>query len=342
MADIPSGKGIFIWNLSDVGFGVNMPGLVSFLKGEGISHVTVKILQSTWKTWGFEPSNKDLLPAFVAECRKHDIQVGGYQYVVGFSKTHAAAEGEVANDYVLALGLDFFVVDAEHQYKVPEAGTWVNPYMGQLTMPVPVGLCSYRFPSVHPEFPWSVWLNVISGIDFHMPQVYWAGTSSPTAGSSQLAQSYNELMAIRPLPFVPVGAAYCEGGWCSSPAQVKVFAEAAQAMGLTGISFWDMRHAYLLHPELGDAIRDAWVPVDPVEPPPDPDPGVVMGTVTAALNLREYPVVASCTLIRTMPAGERVNIIGKRNDYCGWDWYEVVDAGGLDGWCSQHRVVLDE
>lgn len=313
---IPSGKGIFIWNLGDCGHGSDMGALVNTLVSAGIQHVTVKVLNGTYETWGsFSPNNKNLLPVFIPLAKAAGIQLGGYQYIYGGSSSQAGAEGVKARAYAAPAGLDFFVIDAESEYKMPGSSAWASAYMNSLAgIGVPVGLCSYRYPLTHPEFPWSTFLSG-GGIDFHMPQVYWAGATSVGAPAAQLNTSYMQLMQLKALPFVPVGAAYCEWGWCATGAQVDNFSDQAQVLGLPGISFWDMKNAFP-RPDLWNSIKaldwGAVVP-PPVIPPPVAVTLPQLKVLTSpALNVRSAPVVSnpsSANVIGTLAAGTIIDVL---------------------------------
>lgn len=329
---IPSGKGIMIWNLGDCGWDDHLQ-MASDLADAGIEHVTVKALDGTSETWGnFVPRNKDLLPGFMAACRAFGIKIGVYQYIYGGTPWIAASEGDVAREWCEQHQPDFFVIDVEHQYKALGAAVWAQSYLSQLTIEVPIGLCSYRYPSLHPEIPWSVFLSYV---DFHMPQVYWAGSNSVTAPAVQLAQSRQELMSLRALPFVPVGAAYQEWGWTSTPAQVQNFSDAAQAMGLPGISFWDLKHARQIQGMWSRIIDLDWgTPPDP-EPDPDPDPVPPTQAVVkaVALNIRHRPVYGSLK-VGMMKTGDVVRVYDQHAESNGDLWLLVRDGYDITGWAA--------
>jgi len=112
-------------------------------------------------------------------------------------------------------------------------------------------LCSYRFPSLHPELPWSSFLR---RSDFHAPQVYWMQADNP---GEQLQRSVRELLALRALPVVPIGAAFVEAGWQPTVAGINEFDRMAQALKLPGIGWWEWGengHGAEYHPDWWAAI----------------------------------------------------------------------------------------
>ena len=84
----------------------------------------------------------------------------------------------------------------------------------------------------------------------------------------------------------------------------------------------------------------AFTPIPP-DPDPIPDPGVKTGTVIQSVNFRAYPVVHDCTKQRVMPAGEIVEILQDRNDFCDWDWWQVRDSTGTRGWVAKPYIKVN-
>lgn len=337
MPELPEGKMVFIYNLADCGMGSNMPFMVSVLKAAKINEVTVKIHDGTYDVWSsFTPNNKMLLPEFVPLAKAAGIKVRGYGYVRGLTVDHAKAEAAKAVSIANALGLNGYDIDAEGEYdqlgKSDEAAAFVAGIQS-LRSKMTVSLCSYRYPDVHPNFPWSAFL---AGVDLHMPQVYWQGDTRVTGPTIQLLESYKQLMARKVLPFVPVGSAYCEHGWCATPAQVENFSAGAKTLGLKAIHFWDLKHAYGSPPMWAAISALDWG--GGVIPPPDGEE-----TVTALFpgNFRRDPVVAACTLRRTLVKGEKLKKLGERNDYCGYDWYLLLDKDNIEGYTIQSNVKVD-
>jgi hypothetical protein len=161
-----------------------------------------------------------------------------------------------------------WIADPEAEYKRPGASEWANTYLAAVRSQAPdlsVGLCTYRYPSLHPEFPWRAWLGGSNGADFHMPQVYWMGAHNP---AQQLMRSVNELKAQRDIPIVPVGAAYTEGGFEPTVSEMDAFHEQVIRLGLLGECWWEWYFATVRRPQFWQAIaRHAW-PVSVETPKP--------------------------------------------------------------------------
>src|SRR4030042_735313 len=117
-----------------------------------------------------------------------------------------------------ALGLAGYVIDAEREFKLPGKATAARTYVRELRSglgSLPIALSSYRYPSYHPEFPWTAFLEKC---DFNMPQVYWEQAHNP---DEQLQRSVNEITALTPsLPVVPTGSAYATSGWRPAASEV--------------------------------------------------------------------------------------------------------------------------
>jgi hypothetical protein len=125
---------------------------------------------------------------------------------------------------------------------------------------IALGLCSYRYPSYHPELPW---YEFLSRCDFHAPQVYWQDAHNP---DYQLRRSVSELSGLRDLPIIPIGAAYSEHGWTPTDTDLKEFADTAKDLQLPGIAWWSWQHAEI------EASR--WTTISNIQwgnqPPPPP------------------------------------------------------------------------
>lgn len=257
----PTGKGVFIWNLSACSGG-DPERIAAELKGMGCSWAAVKMADGTLD------KNLPLLGPAVEVLSREGLAVWGWHYVYGanrlgvpFVKAETARAVQVIRDYQPA----GWIVDAEGEYKRKGSAAWANTYMTGLKSAfpaLPLGLCSYRFPSLHPEFPWRDFLGYM---DFHIPQVYWIQNHNPGA---QLRQSFRELTALRSLPVVPVGAAFQEGGWHPTVAEIDEFDRTAHELKLPGVSWWCLDDEGIeKHPEFREAItRHKWAPPAPPAP----------------------------------------------------------------------------
>lgn len=239
---IPTGKGIFIWQISKCGE-ADPQRIADLATAAGFDWVCLKAADGTYNynqglpTW----TGPDLLGRTIERLRLAGIRVAGWQYVYGASYlgvSAARSEAKRAIENINRFEFDAWLIDAERQYKRQGASAWAADYMAALRTACPsvsLGLCSYRFPSVHPEIPWAAFLEKC---DFHAPQVYWINAHNPAA---QLQKSVAQLKALKPLPVVPVGAAYYDPGYKWQPlvSELDEFDQAAHDLGLPGLSWWE-------------------------------------------------------------------------------------------------------
>jgi hypothetical protein len=133
------------------------------------------------------------------------------------------------------------VIDAEKEYKASGKKSAAKRFMSQLRSACPnltIALSSFRYPSLHPQIPWSEFLNEC---DLNMPQVYWMKAHNP---GDQLTRCVNEFRAKIPSrPIVPTGAAFREFGWKPTDAEVQEFFIKAKELNLSAVNFWEWSDA---------------------------------------------------------------------------------------------------
>jgi hypothetical protein len=231
----------------------------------------------------------DIVGPLTNAFRGAGIKVYGWQYVYG---TSAVKEANRAIERVNKFNLDGFVVDAEAEFKAAGKADVAKSYMSILraNLKVPVGLTSYRFPTLHMEFPWKAFLE---RSDFNMPQVYWQASHNAGDQLERTIREHRALevkLSLKPLPIYPIGAAYHENGWQPTPAEMHEFFDRAIKLNLPAVSWWEWGAAlrYSLENEF---VTMQWPGV--VTPPPQPktieerlgDLEADMITVKARLNL---------------------------------------------------------
>lgn len=324
-----TGKQLFIWKINEIEGG-DPVAIALKAKTAGYAGVNVKIID------GKATMNGDKIALLIQECKARGIKVSLWGYFYGVSPNNAQAEANAAaaliNKYYLD-GIDTFLIDVEEEYKASGSKTWATAFMstlkGAISPLINLGLCSYRFPSVHPEIPWAEFLQYCN---FHAPQVYWEQSSNP---AEQLQQSYNELIALKNIPFFPAGAAYCHAGWCATPAQAVAFADKAMSMGLKGITYWAWHSATGIAGMWEALAGIVYVPKPPVIPPPDPvSPELlkahILSTSTPHVNLRKQQNT-SATILTTMPPNKNIwvtRIYAYKNNA---QWIGVIVPNGGDG-----------
>lgn len=274
----PIGKGMFIWRLLSCAGGdpIRLAAMAQELR---LSWICIKAADGTVNfnqgppapTW----AGPALLGAAISALQAVGIRIWLWQYIYGANplrQSIAVKEAERAVENIDRWKPDGWIIDPEKEYKRTGAAAWADQYMTVLRSScptIPIGLCSYRFPTLHPELPWH---NFLRRCQFHAPQVYWIQAHNP---GDQLAKSVRELKALADLPVVPVGAAYYEPGykWKPTIAELNEFDRVAHALQLPGETWWEWgengRGAEYL-PDLWDAIKaHNWG--SPIIPPQDWD-----------------------------------------------------------------------
>lgn len=248
------GKGFFIWQIPRCENG-DVAAIADLAEQANFSHILVKIAD------GDSPYNIvneiDLVPPLVQALRARSIAIWGWHYVYGYEPQ---AEAQIAIQRLNELGLDGYVIDAEAQYKEPGKDEAALIFMEALrdALPTfPIALSSYRYPTYHPMLPW---VEFLQSCDLNMPQVYWIGAHNP---AEQLARSLREFEAITPFrPLIPTGAAFIEGGWQPTTAEVLEFLQAARDLNMSAANFWEWSNCRRNLPDIWNAIRDFPWPFD--------------------------------------------------------------------------------
>lgn len=231
----PEGKGCFVWDLTRCAGGSPI-ALASKAQEAGFSWLAFKVQN------GADAFQAELVPAAIAACVSAGIEAWGWGYLYGrrYMQNIAQAEARRTVERCKALPLAGFIMDAESEYKTDGGADRARTYCTAVRSAMPnltLGLCSYRFPTLHPQLPWSTFLSVSA---FHMPQVYWEQAHNP---GFQLNRSVKELSALRKLPIIPVGSAYANGGWAPTVGDLNEFNATAKLRQLPGVSWWSFQHA---------------------------------------------------------------------------------------------------
>ncbi len=309
------GKGLFIWQVSACEGG-SPQGITNRARAAGLSHVLLKIADTTW-AFGFDSLNRDRVAPVAAALRGRGIQAWGWHYVKG---NDPAGEARVAVERTRALALDGYVIDAETEYKQAGKARAAETFMQHLRAGLPdtpVALSSFRYPGYHPQIPWAQFLQ---GCDYNMPQVYWEQAHN---ADQQVARSTQELLALMPSrPVVPTGSAYGAGGWRPTAADLRRFFDRAQALGCTAANAysWD----WAGRPE----NRDLWEAVASYPWPPPPRPPDVSEALLVALNTGDPARVQAlyaeqAVLVTAAAAWQGAGAIG--------DYYTRLLEGDLHG-----------
>jgi hypothetical protein len=236
------GKGFFIWKIRDCEAG-NPENIAAIAKQAGLQHVLIKIADGVFAYNKDRNNDRDLVPPVVEALRAQGISVWGWHYIYG---NHPISEANIAAERVKELGLDGYVIDAEIEFEQPGKANAAQRYIDRLRTELPnlpLALSSFRFPSFHPRFPWSVFLEKI---DINMPQVYWEQAHNPAVQLRRVVKEFKNLNPVRPV--IPTGPAYKAGGWSPTVSDTNEFLNTCKTLKFTGANFfsWDECRDYLL------------------------------------------------------------------------------------------------
>lgn len=299
-----TGKGFYVWKIRFCEGG-DPASIVQAAIDADLTHVLIKVADGSYPYNIY--NNVDLVPPVVDALRSAGIEVVGWQYVYG---NDPAGEASIAIKRVKQLALSYFVVNAEVEYKQPGKVEAAKGYTRILRAGVPdvhLSLSTYRYPSIHPEFPFQAFATYM---DSMMPQVYWMQAHNPR---EQLIRSMIEYRQFN-LPVIPTGASFLEHGWKPTAGEVYEFLIACKALGVTATNFWEWGNSKKYVPEGWDAIRSFdWGQPAP-EPQPVPDSEIFVA-MSSGLRIRKgpglgYPILGSLT------AGENVTMLDDKMVEC--------------------------
>lgn len=273
---LPTGKGMFIWLLERCSGG-DMNKLVEECLIMKFNWVSIKVANgvSVYKgSYWTGRQQQALLDQVVPLLKAAGIEVHfwGYSYGLRPGRESNPILEMIAKHKPLS-----YTINAEKEYKEPgmanaasvhiKAIKWGMEISASDEIPdIPILLSSYRWPSVHPEFPWRAFADLI---DAWNPQVYWQGASNPV---DQLIRSVKENQKIKNVPVIPAGTIYPHGNWWPTPAQLRRFDAAAQNLGLLGVHYWEWYYGETKKPELWQEIKThSW---EDLPEPPTPEPSL--------------------------------------------------------------------
>ena len=242
------GKGFFIWRVPNTEGG-NPQAIANLAVASGFAHIVIKIADGAYSYNVDKTSGNDMALAVVQALQAENIECWGWHYVYG---DDPLGEARKAIQRVKDLNLAGYVIDAEAEYKKPGKDAAARSYMSAIrtALPsLPIALCSYRFPTYHPNFPWKAFLEKC---DLNMPQVYWVEAHNP---ASQLDRCIREFKAMTPFrPILPTGIACNEGGWSPTESDATQFLNSALSFNLAGANFWDWEESRKQLPNVFNTI----------------------------------------------------------------------------------------
>jgi hypothetical protein len=198
----------------------------------GVQWVSIKVRDYTREYNRYSGSNT--LEEFLIACDESGIKVGTWHFI---HTTNMAKQAALISADIRDFKLSHLMIDAEENQRVYPGAFWksypryrviqcAREYMDNLALPdgFPVGLCSYRYPEVHPAFPFQAFLEH-PRMTMINPQLYWQGSHNP---GYQVAKSLNQYRKLSSLPFYPIGSAYEEHGWAPSAKDIGEFTAVCQ------------------------------------------------------------------------------------------------------------------
>jgi hypothetical protein len=146
------------------------------------------------------------------------------------------AEAQRAIKRIGELGVDGYVIDAEHEYRDRRKAKAAGQFMAELRKfypDLPIALSSYRYPRTHPALPWE---EFMAACDYAMPQVYFEQAHNPEEQLQRCVDQYMGLTNTRPI--VPTAPTYVRGDWKPTPEEIQRFLSRAKEMGLPAANAW--------------------------------------------------------------------------------------------------------
>jgi len=235
------GKGIFVWKIPKCEGG-DVRQIASVARDAALTHVIIKVANGIWKYNYDWDRHIDFCPPLVQSLRRRGIEPWGWHYVFGEDPIR---EARIAVERVNTLGLRGYVINAEAHYKRARnrhaaAEIFMRELRRGVGRDVLLALSSYRYPSLHPELPWNQFLRVC---DLNMPQVYWIHAHNPAEQLEQTLRAFASPDIDAHPPIVPTGSAFSEHGWTASASEVRAFLDAARALNLDAVNFWEWHAA---------------------------------------------------------------------------------------------------
>jgi hypothetical protein len=230
----PLGKGIFIWQASKY-YIPDPKAEAAKLKAAGFKWAAVQTCDGYMTQWLLTiiPLINALVVAGI------EVWSWGMIYANGLNaEGWGYSEGVIAGHHRRTLQLAGHIFDPEAYLKRSRGGVGVSfAYVGREEEDISevFGMTTYRYPTLHRTFPWK---EVLEGVSFVCPQVYWERAHNPDQQLSRCILEYRKLTAA---PIIPIGAAYGVTGWEPTAADLRKFYAEVRLRKLPGYAFWNWR-----------------------------------------------------------------------------------------------------
>ena len=305
--------------------------IVSALKQADADWVAIKIADGI-VPYNVENGDKELKNV-IDELKANGIQVGGWQFIYTSNRVKPGIQAAVAGERVQKLGLEFFMIDAEEVNTVGalwktgkdrkrDAKIYTNQLRGAgIPLTMSVSLMSYRFPYLHKELPFSVFLKSGS-VNTAAPQMYWMGSHNPAEQLEQCLAQYDDWDNMI-TDYVPIGATFAKYPWESTVDDIKEFLTAVNYMkdeigfNIPAVGFWLLDQA-IDKPEWLDAVASVY------SPPPVVGEPKVQVLAKSGLNIRTGPGL-DYPRLGAFWCGAVINVMSGVDDPDGdvKRWYEI-------------------
>jgi hypothetical protein len=310
-----SGKGMYIWYAA-ICEGGDLFAIRDRALELGLSRVELKIADGAdlnkyvAQKWGDE-----VIGPLIDVLTDAGIDVWGWQYTYCHNP---AREAEHAIFRMRRFPkLKGFIIDAEHECKINSRNVELYAKTIRAGIKKPVGLTSYRYPSLHPELPWRKFFPYV---DFLAPQVYWEFSHNPTFQLNTCIKEYRSMGTS--LPIYPIGSAYSRGAavnksnpkkyWEATVDDLNGFNTAAKNLNLPAISWWYWTSVVERQDYLKTIISHDW-------------------GKTPTVGVPEKPKMKHIVLIQTLRSRKGPGLSHKivhrysRNEIVEIDWIEDTD-----------------
>lgn len=269
--DLLRGKGFYIYRFEL--FDGSPSDLVRRAADLGANWLAPRVVG--WQS--IDQQTEPYMSEFIEACQVHNIRWGGWGYHVGLdwlNRQIAKPEAEAASEAINRFRLDFYVLNAEREYKGnfrPYSWWRWRPadamklamltfwkHFRELQPEICAGMTSYRYPNIHHEFVWDEALDP-RYCDFSQPQVYALGDQRTQGPAMQLAECFRQYDALagEQLPMSPLMATYPHGSWRQTAAQTRAFAEKARELNLLSYGAYTFEHATEAQ---RSAFAESWSP----------------------------------------------------------------------------------
>jgi hypothetical protein len=314
------GLGFLVWKLSSV---FPLAGTIAAWKEIGVTWISIKLREHIYQ---YNRSvDAGTLEEFLAACKAAGIEVGCWNFV---HTTDLVRQAQAISSDIAEFDMKHLMIDAEQNSRVYPGALWktqsgtdrlAKVYMDGLGVPAgfPVGLCTYRYPELHREFPFEAFLDHPT-LTMINPQVYWVHADNP---GEQIALSLRQYRRLSNKDFYPVGAAYSEAGWEPSAQEIAEFSDVSKNFDAHSFFRWGQAKE---HPDWLEAMKVEGV-VYP-DPDPDPEPVIPLGDLApgiSALRIRSGPSTGYGVIGYVTPAQPVVEILERHVVGSNTEWWRI-------------------